>query len=687
FSIIGEGRLVIDLVNPAGRQAVVTGATIVSLAGEILTLDLGAIGTHDVSVTLSSATGNHAPMITSNGGGATAAVSIAENTTAVTTVAASDLDAGQTITYAIAGGADATKFSINELTGSIVFLSAPDFEAPSDVDMNNIYDVVVSAHDSAGASDTQTISVTITNVGGVTLVGTSGANTLTGTSEADSLTGLAGNDTLVGLGGNDTLAGGPDDDQLDGGAGNDILLYTAGFDTFDGGVGNDTADFSGFGSAVWIELLRGGAQALTKDQTTLTGSGAWRNLGVLTEIENIVGTAQADKLFGSGADNTLSGGAGNDILFYNEGFDTLDGGTGTDTADFSSFRSAVWVELLRSGAQALTRDQTTLTGNGAWRNIGNLTQIENVVGTAQADQIFGNGGDNTLDGGAGNDMLFYNGGFDTLNGGTGADTADFSGLGSAVWVELLRSGTQALTRDQTTLTGNGSWRSISALTQIENVVGSGYADKLFGDGGNNTLDGGAGDDILFYNGGFDVLNGGAGTDTADFSGFGSAVWVELLRSGAQALTRDQTTLTGNGAWRDIGNLTQIENITGSVHADQLFGNGASNRLTGGTGADRLTGGGGADRFVYTALGDGIDTITDFTAGAGGDVIDIHDVLIGYQAGSSTITDFVRLTQSGGNTTVSVDSDGGANSFTSLVLLQNTSGLLAGDLLANGNLIP
>jgi Ca2+-binding RTX toxin-like protein len=50
FSVVGEGRVVIDLANPAGRQPVVTGANVVSLAGDILTLDVGAIGAHNVSV-------------------------------------------------------------------------------------------------------------------------------------------------------------------------------------------------------------------------------------------------------------------------------------------------------------------------------------------------------------------------------------------------------------------------------------------------------------------------------------------------------------------------------------------------------------------------------------------------------------------------------------------------------------
>src|SRR5256885_9707523 len=55
---------------------------------------------------------NEAPVITSNGGGAAAAVSVAENTIAVTTVTATDPDASQTKTFSISGGADAAKFNI-----------------------------------------------------------------------------------------------------------------------------------------------------------------------------------------------------------------------------------------------------------------------------------------------------------------------------------------------------------------------------------------------------------------------------------------------------------------------------------------------------------------------------------------------------------------------------------------------
>ena len=66
----------------------------------------------------------HAPVITSNGAGAS--VNVAENATAVTTVTATDLDAGSTLTYSIVGGADAAKFTVDANTGALSFVSAPD---------------------------------------------------------------------------------------------------------------------------------------------------------------------------------------------------------------------------------------------------------------------------------------------------------------------------------------------------------------------------------------------------------------------------------------------------------------------------------------------------------------------------------------------------------------------------------
>ncbi|MGD8957408.1 MAG: cadherin domain-containing protein, partial [Chromatiaceae bacterium] len=105
---------------------------------------------------------NDAPVITSDGGGDTASVNVAENTTAVTTVVATDADAGDTMTYSIApASTDAALFNIISSTGELTFISAPNFENPADAD--NVYEVTVRASDGNGGTDSQAISVTVTD--------------------------------------------------------------------------------------------------------------------------------------------------------------------------------------------------------------------------------------------------------------------------------------------------------------------------------------------------------------------------------------------------------------------------------------------------------------------------------------------------------------------------------------------
>ena len=112
--------------------------------------------------TLSFEAANSPPAITSNSGGDTAAISITENSTAVTTVTATDTDANTTLSYAISGGADAALFQIDAATGALSFKAAPNFEAPADVGTNNVYDVIVQVSDGA-LTDTQAVAVTVTN--------------------------------------------------------------------------------------------------------------------------------------------------------------------------------------------------------------------------------------------------------------------------------------------------------------------------------------------------------------------------------------------------------------------------------------------------------------------------------------------------------------------------------------------
>jgi uncharacterized repeat protein (TIGR03803 family) len=138
--------------------------------------DFGRDNIYIVTVKASSSTGsgeqtiavsvrnvNEAPSITSNGGGDNSSVSVPENTTAVTTVTATDVDAGTTMKYSKIGGADSARFTIDSTSGALRFRTAPDFENPTDADRNNTYLVVVRASDGT-LSDSQAITVTVTDV-------------------------------------------------------------------------------------------------------------------------------------------------------------------------------------------------------------------------------------------------------------------------------------------------------------------------------------------------------------------------------------------------------------------------------------------------------------------------------------------------------------------------------------------
>ncbi|WP_246520574.1 putative Ig domain-containing protein [Microvirga arabica] len=64
---------------------------------------------------------------------------------------------------------------------------------------------------------------------------------------------------------------------------------------------------------------------------------------------------------------------------------------------------------------------------------------------------------------------------------------------------------------------------------------------------------------------------------------------------------------------DIQGSELGDSLRGNSHANVLDGRGGADRIEGAGGADRLTGGMGADTFVYGALAESSDTITDFVS--------------------------------------------------------------------------
>ncbi|MXP27198.1 tandem-95 repeat protein, partial [Altererythrobacter indicus] len=115
----------------------------------------GGTATQNVQVTVTNA--NEAPSLA-----ASAAVTLTENQSLATSIVATDVD-GDTLSYAITGGADAALFTVGA-DGKLSFVTAPDFEAPGDANGDNVYDVIVTVSDGNGASASQSVAVTITDV-------------------------------------------------------------------------------------------------------------------------------------------------------------------------------------------------------------------------------------------------------------------------------------------------------------------------------------------------------------------------------------------------------------------------------------------------------------------------------------------------------------------------------------------
>ncbi|HUQ38255.1 MAG TPA: cadherin domain-containing protein [Aestuariivirga sp.] len=526
-------------------------------------------------------------------------IAVAEGTTAAMHVTATDPDFGTILAYSISGGADASKFSVNATTGVLSFVSAPDFEAPTDADANNVYDVQVQVSDGA-LTDTQAIAMTVTNVNEptdpTTINGTSSNNVLTGTAGSNIMNGLAGNDTLAGLGGADTLVGGSGTDtatyaaslagvnvslmtgvgtggdaqgdtlssieNLTGSNFDDTLEGNAASNVLKGGLGIDTVSYANASNGVTVSL------ALTSSQNTL-GAG----LDTLSAFENLTGSAFNDKLTGNSASNTLRGGAGNDILNGALGADTMFGGTGDDTYVVDNVGDLV-DETGGSGSDTIqTALAFSLGGLGAIENL-TLTGSAAIVGT-------GNGLGNILTGNAGANLLTGLGGNDTLNGGAGADTM-LGGTGSDIYV--IDNGADVA--DETDGDGVDTIHSsitfslsdaLHVLGSIENLTLTGTgAINGTGTAGANIITGNSGSNILAGLGGADQLIGGAGTDTATYVASTAGVNVSLA--------------TGLGYDGDAegDTLATIENLTGSTFDDTLEGSSGTNVLAGGLGIDTLS---------------------------------------------------------------------------------------------------
>jgi Ca2+-binding RTX toxin-like protein len=351
-------------------------------------------------------------------------------------------------------------------------------------------------------------------------------------------------------------------------------------------------------------------------------------------MPTITGTGGNDRLTGSAFSNdTISGLGGNDILIGLDGRDGLDGGDGNDL----------------------------LYGDSDPSGPADIGDVDNLLGGAGDDSLHGGVGDDILTGGAGDDLL---------DGGAGSDRADYRDATTGVTIDLNRQGVVQYTG------GGGS----DTLVSIEQVQGTRYADLLIGDGSDNMLGGSVGTDDE----GGDQLYGNGGAD-----------WLTIY---PQFTGPAASFIASGGAGNDYILYQGIERYSDTALLD---GGSGDDRITAlGLGLGMIAAGTGSDRVqidvsggtYHVSLGDDTDTdtlilyqnpfaaraessivIADFTTGAGGDTIVLSGLaLANYVAGSNPFSDgHLRLTQSGADTLLQVDRNGGGDGYVTLLTLLDT----------------
>ena len=226
-----------------------------------------------------------------------------------------------------------------------------------------------------------------------------------------------------------------------------------------------------------------------------------------------------------------------------------------------------------------------------------LISVEDIDGSRNSDVIRGSSVANELWGNLGNDFLEGRGGADIIDGGAGSDTAAYEFSNGGVTVGLDGSGIF------------GADAQGDTLVSIENLTGSNYADTLTGTDSANVIRGGNGNDTLRGLGGNDMLDGGVGNDTIDGgAGIDEVTYVDSTE-GLQII------LGSNGAdgratlvfSSERDTLRGIENVEGSAFDDAIFGNELANVMDGAGGSDYFGESRGNDRYIGGS-GTGIDTL-------------------------------------------------------------------------------
>jgi Ca2+-binding RTX toxin-like protein len=305
------------------------------------------------------------------------------------------------------------------------------------------------------------VPATITGVGASSnqFLGGQGNDVLVGDFNKDKLDGGFGDDRLIGGGGDDELQGGTGADELRGELGNDSLNggMDVNGDDLIGGAGADSATYTGRSIGISVSL----------DGAANDGAlGEGDNVG--TDIERVHGGSGDDRIVAQAGlvTNALYGYRGNDTLVGGGAGDSLDGGQGSDSI---------------SGGAGL----------------------DELRGQAGNDSLEGGAAKDGLDGGLDDDLLQGGPGRDQMIGGNGIDRVSYAA--SPAGVAADPDGEKG---------DDGAAGEYDGIGEdVEEIVGSPYADVLGGNGADNHIWGGGGNDRIDGRSGKDQMLGEAGNDT------------------------------------------------------------------------------------------------------------------------------------------------------------------------------
>jgi Ca2+-binding RTX toxin-like protein len=474
---------------------------------------------------------------------------------------------------------------------------------------------------------------------------------------------FTGNDlanAITGAGGNDTLSGGKGDDVLNGGGGIDKMT---------GGDGNDTFFVDNLKDSI-VEAGFGGTDTVVSTLSIDLGAGTFatselENVTLIGSAANATGTAGKNALIGNDAANTLDGAAGDDRMAGGKGNDfyVIDAagdrvfelaGEGTDTVttsidlDFSGFALNRAVEnfVLTGSADEVDGNglDNTITGNAGLTNtLSGHDGNDKLNGGTFSDQLFGGAGNDTLvagdnlsdslstlDGGAGND---------TLTGGKGNDQFIVDSAGDKVIETVKSMGVGFNDEDEVVASINFSLASLANIERLTfnafgdfKGTGNAAANRITAVAGDNVLDGGAGNDELAGGDGNDTLIGGTGIDTFD-GGADNDTYVldDFAEFGNITELDGSDTIKSSLLFDESGFVTGVENyvytgtgkfvFNGSLLTgiESVTGGSGSDTLTANAAGTRLDGGGGADSLVGGAGGDVfvVDNVGDKISDSGG----------------------------------------------------------------------